>query len=67
MFIEDPPNLKRVATLPWEIRVHEIAMLKNCVNTLARKTQTATHFRVWWGFSYHFTANLSPSLTVKEL
>jgi len=47
-FIEDPPNRKRVATLPWEIRVQEIAMLKNCVNKLARKTQTATHFKLWW-------------------
>jgi len=36
-----PPHLKRVATLPCEICLQEIIMLKNCVNKLPRETQTA--------------------------
>jgi len=36
-----PPQLKRVATLPCEICLQEIVILKNCMNELSRKTQTA--------------------------
>jgi len=36
-----PPHRTRVATLPCEIYVQVIAMLKNCVNKPSRKTQTA--------------------------
>jgi len=39
--IKDPIQLKRVATLPCEICVQEIAMLKNCMNKLSHKTQIA--------------------------
>jgi len=36
-----PPHLKRVAALPCEICLQEIVILKNCVDKLPRKTQTA--------------------------
>jgi len=36
-----PPHRTRVATLPCEICVQVIAMLKNCVNKPSLKTQTA--------------------------
>jgi len=36
-----PPHFKCIATLPCEICVQEIVMLKNCVNKLPRKSQTA--------------------------
>ena len=40
-FLKIPTHLKYVATLPCEICDQEIAMLKNCVNKLPRKTQSA--------------------------
>jgi len=44
MTIEYQSHLKRVATLPCEICVQEIAMLKNCVNKLPRKTPTVVGY-----------------------
>jgi len=40
VIVNDPTHLKRVATLPCEICLQEIVLLKNCVNKLPRKTQT---------------------------
>jgi len=36
-----PPHLKSIATLPCEICLQEIVMLRNCTNKLPLKTQTA--------------------------
>jgi len=46
------PLLKRVATLPCEIRVREIVVVKNWVK------QTAVQDSICENFDYHFTANL---------
>ena len=57
MTIKDPIQLKYIATLPCEICVQEIAMLKNCVNKLSRKTRIAMQDSSTENYSQKYSSN----------
>jgi len=42
LWLKIPPHLKRVATVPCEICLQEIFMLKNCMNKLPRTLDSAS-------------------------